>query len=215
MAGKKNTEKHIGSSTNKSSAQGYYKLKTDAVDRLVNAEKKTYPKSNADPGKQYRSGALSRIPNWIKVLFIKFWFSGAVCFFIFWGLGLYVTNMLDMIVILAVVLGMVTDILVNNALRFSENFEGQNSRWMMFSKKKFWTFFANIIYAFIVLICVIWFYNIINVIANSMMGTEDKVFVAVEPILFGLLYMLFDMCFIGIKNTAISIVSDAKRKNGI
>ena len=213
MAKKNNKEKHTESKPQQT--QDYYKLKTGAVDRLVNAEKKAYPKTKVDPGKQFRSSALSNIPNWIKVLFVKFWFNGAVCFFIFWGLGLYVTNMLDMIVVLAIVLGMVTDILVNNALRFSESYEGQNSKWMMFPKKRYWTFFANIIYAFVILMCVIWFYNVINTIGNSIAGTTDKIFIGVEPILFGISYMLFDLGFVGIKNTFISIVSDARKKNEI
>ncbi len=198
----------------KKSSADYYKLKTDAVDRLVNADKKTYDKTKGDPGKEYRSkGFLDKIPSWIKALFIKFWFNGAVCFFIFWGLGLYVTNMLDMIFVLAVVMGMVTDILVNNAFRFLATYEGQNDKWMMFPKKKYWTFFANILYAFPVLVGVIWFYNILNVVLNNIKGTDGELFVGVEPILFGLSYMAIDMLFITMKNTMIKIISDAKQKN--
>ena len=211
MAKKKEKGNHTD--TGKKTSGNYYSLKTDAVNRLVNADKKKYENTGTDPGKQYRSGFLHKIPDWIKALFMKFWFNGAVCFFIFWGLGLYVTNMLDMIVVMAVVLGMVTDILVNNAFRFLENYKGQNSKWMMFPQKKYWTFFANIIYAFIVLIGVIWFYNMINLIANSIRGTEGELIIGVEPILFGLSYMLIDMCFIGMKNTIVKIVSDAKQKN--
>lgn len=191
------------------------KKQDDAVERLLNADKKAYPKTKGDPGKQYRSGLLDKIPTWVLALFMKFWFNGAVCFFIFWGLGLYITDMLDMIVVMAVVLGMVTDLLVNNAFRFFETYKGQNSKWMMFPQKKYWTFLANIPYAFLVLSCVIWIYNVINVIANGLNGSESEIIIGVEPILFGLLYMLVDMCFITIKNTMISIVSDAKRKNGL
>ena len=211
MAKKKVNNNHT---PEKKSTMDYYSLKTDAVDRLVNAEKKTYDKTKGDPGKEYRSrGFLDKIPSWIKALFIKFWFNGAVCFFIFWGLGMYVTAMLDMIFVLAVVMGMVTDILVNNAFRFLATYEGQNDKWMMFPKKKYWTFFANIIYAFIVLVGVIWFYNILNVVLNNIKGTEGELFVGVEPILFGLSYMAIDMVFITMKNTMIKIVSDAKQKN--
>ena len=134
----------------KQSTADYYKLKTDAVDRLVNADKKTYDKTKGDPGKAYKSkGFLDKIPSWIKALFIKFWFNGAVCYFIFWGLGSVVTNYLDMIFVLAIVLGMVTDIFVNNALRFVETLPGENDKWMMFPQKKYWTFIANIFYSFI------------------------------------------------------------------
>jgi len=198
----------------KKSSADYYKLKTDAVDRLVNAEKKTYDKTKGDPGKEYRSKSfLNKIPSWIKALFIKFWFNGAVCFFIFWGLGMYVTNMLDMIFVLAVVMGMVTDILVNNAFRFLAAYEGQNDKWMMFPKKKYWTFVANIIYAFPVLVGVIWFYNIFNVVLNNIKGTEGELILGVEPVVFGLAYMAIDMLFITMKNTMIKIISDAKQKN--
>ena len=211
MAKKKSNKNHT---PEKKSTTDYYKLKTDAVDRLVNADKKTYDKTKGDPGKEYRSkGFLDKIPSWIKSLFIKFWFNGSVCFFIFWGLSLYVTDMLDMIFVLAVVMGMVTDILVNNVFRFLATYEGQNDKWMMFPKKKYWTFVANILYAFPVLVGVIWFYNIFNVVLNNIKGTEGEMFLGVEPIVFGLAYMAIDMLFITMKNTMIKIISDAKQKN--
>ena len=191
----------------------YYELKTDAVNRLVNADKKTYSESKEDPGKEYRSGFLNKIPSWIKALFIKFWFNGAVCFYIIWGLS--ITDPLDIIVITGIVLGLITDILVNNCFRFFESYNGQNSKWMMFPQKKFWTFIANILYAFVVMIGVVWFYNVINGIANSINGTESQNYIGIEPLLFGLSYMLIDMCFIGIKNTIVSIIRDAKQKNEV
>ena len=82
---------------------GPLKINKAAIDRLVNADKKTYPKGNVDPGKQYRSkGFIDKIPSTIKALFIKFWFNGAVCFFIFWGLGEFIFG-LDMLVVLGIV----------------------------------------------------------------------------------------------------------------
>ena len=207
--------KNINAEQKKTVTENYYDLKTDAVERLANADKKTYAEAKTDPGRQYRSSSIDKIPAWIKALFIKFWFNGAVCFFIFWGLGLYINSMENMILIMAVVLGIITDILVNNAFRFFERYEGQNSKWMMFPQKKFWTFFANIVYAFIVLLGVIWFYNIFNGLLNSIKGTEGQIYLGVEPIVFGLSYMLIDLFFIGIKNLLVSIVTDAKQKNGM
>jgi len=194
-----------------------YELKTDAVDRLVNAEKKEYPKLTLenDPRREYRKGFLDRIPSWVKALFIKFWFNGAVCFFIFWGLGILISNMEDMIIVLAIVMGMVTDILVNNIFRFYAVTDGANDKWMMFPKKRFASFFFNILYSFGLLLAVIWIYNVINVVANAATGTEAVIYLGVEPILFGLFYMAIDLLFIAMKNTAIKIVADAKKKNGV
>lgn len=191
-----------------------YDLKKDAVNRLVNADKKKYENPKKDPGKQYRSGLLDRIPTWVLALFMKWWFAGAVCFFILWGLATYVQNEMDMIVVMAVVLGMVTDLLVNNAFRFFETYKGQNSKWMMFPKKAYWTFLANIPYAFVVYYVVMYIYNIINVAGNAITGTEDVIYLGVEPIFFGLFYVAVDICFISIKNLFINIVNDARKKNG-
>ena len=136
----------------------YYKINTEAVDRLVNADKMEIPKDDKkkfkDPAKEYRSGILDRIPAPVKALFVKFWFNGAVCFFIFWGLGLYLSDILDMIFVMAIVLGMVNDILTNGALRFIETIPNENNKWMMFPQKKYWTFIANIFYSFLVLFSV-------------------------------------------------------------
>ena len=195
-----------------------YELKTDAVERLVTADSKSYPKLTIenDPRRKYRGGALARIPSWIKALFMKFWFNGAVCFFILWGLGLYVRSMENMILILAAVLGMVTDLLVNSAFRFFATVEGENDKWMMFPKKKLINLFLNILYAFVVLIVVIWLYNVINAVINGILGnTEPITYIGVEPILFGLFYMIVDLCLISIKNMLVSIIRDAKRKNGV
>lgn len=190
-----------------------YDLKTEAVDRLVNAEKKTYPNSVGDPGKKYRSkGFLDKIPSPIKALFIKFWFSGAVCFFIYWGLGMYIWDTLDMVVVLGVVMGMVTDVLVNNAFHFFAVTPGSNNKWMMFPKRKFWTFFANIVYGLIIVLLVATSYSSINVLMNVIGGTSGTIYVGVEPVLFGILYVAIDMLFIGIKNLTLTIISDAKKK---
>ena len=219
MGKKKNADakKANGNTGTKDKKAAYkgYDLKQDAIERLVNAEKKNYTNYKADPGKAYRSSALDHIPAWVKAVFIKFWFSGAVCFFILWGLGLYVTNLVDMIFVLGIVLGMVNDILVNNIFRFYERYQGQNDKWMMFPQKKFWTFLANIVYSMIVLAGVVWMYEAINTVANAVKGTETQVYLGVEPILFGLFYLAIDMMFIGIKNLLITIVSDAKKKNEV
>ena len=197
---------------NQNSTENYYDLKTDAVNRLVNADSIPRTKVTSDPGREYRSkGFLDKIPGWAIALFIKFWFKGAVCFFIFWGLGMLVHG-LDMIVVLGIVLGMVNDLLVNNAFHFFAVTPGSNNKWMMFPERKFWTFFANIVYSTFVLVIIVWLYNVINIAINTIAGTSGEIGFGVEPIAFGLMYMAVDMLFIGMKNLLIKIVTDAKEK---
>lgn len=195
--------------------ENYYKLNTEAVDRLVNAEENVKNKAKQapllkDPAKQYRSSFLDRIPAPVKALFIKWWFVAAICYFFLWS-GLF-GDYLDMIVGVSIVIGVITDILTNNALRFIETLPGENNKWMMFPQKKYWTFLANILYAFVVFYCVFSTYVTVNVFINSLTGEANAVPMGVEPILFGAIYLLFDLLFIGMKHLMKTIITDAKNK---
>ena len=98
--------------------QDYYKLKTDAVDRLKDAHEGKVKKVSDKELNKYKSSKLDLIPIWVKALFIKFWFAGAICFFFYWGLSIYLSSWLDQMLVFGLGLGIVTDILTNNVLRF-------------------------------------------------------------------------------------------------
>lgn len=189
--------------------ENYYELKSDAVNRLVNAE--SAPEVSEEEIRKYKSRGTFRIPTWLKISFVKFWFSGAICYFFLWGLGTYIAG-LDLMFVLAVGMGMVTDLMVNNLLHHFEPEKGAYDRWMMVPVRKFWSIFLNVVYAGVILLCIVWFYNVINTFLVGDVATAQVVAVPVEPILFGLLYLGFDMLFITIRNTLIKIVRDANAK---
>ncbi len=190
----------------------YYQRHGDAVDRLVNANVQNSPPVSEKELRKYRHDWLRRIPTWIKILFGKWWFSGSVCFFIFWGLGALIPDALDMYVLFGFTLGVVTDLLLENIIRYFSESEESYSRFLMFPKKGLWTLFLNIPYAFILLSCVMWLYNVINLAILSMTGAADTVPLGVGPILFGLFYMGFDLAFVSIRNLFKRIIRDAKEK---
>lgn len=97
----------------------YYKLNTKAVDDLVSANAENSPEVPMEELQKYRSKSGLHLPGWLKAVLLKAWFAGAACFFIFWGLGLYLTNLGDMLLVFGLALGLVTDLLVNNILRFA------------------------------------------------------------------------------------------------
>lgn len=187
-----------------------YDLKSEAVEKLLDAENGEAPSYSEEELNKYRSGNKFKIPNPVKIIFIKAWFAGAVCFFFLWGLGTYVTSLLDMLFILAVVLGVVTDLMVNSIIRFIEVYPGENDDWMLFGKKGMMSFFLNIVYSGVIIYCVYSLYNIINYAVMQITGNTDTVPLGVEPVLFGLFCMAFDMLFIGLKRVAKSILGDAK-----
>lgn len=200
---------HDKNATEKGNVTANYNLKSDAVDTLVRADTDNVPEYSKEELKKYRSRGGIHIPNWLKMIAIKAWFAGAVCFFFVWGLGTYIAG-LDMLLVTGIALGMVTDLLTNNTLRFLEKTPGENDAWMMIPPKGVRSFVLNMIYACVVLGCVFLFYNVLNFTIITVTGAEDTIPVGVEPLLFGLLCMGFDMLFIGIKRLLMSIIQDAK-----
>lgn len=185
-----------------------YQLNTEAVEKLASADSSNVPDYSQAELKKYRTKGRIHLPNWLKMIAIKAWFAGAVCFFILWGLGNYIGG-LDMLLVTAVALGMVTDILTNNSLRFLEETPGDNDRWMMIPPKGVRSFVLNIFYACVITACVFMFYNVVNFVIMAITGVEDKIPLGVEPLLFGLLCMSFDMLLIGAKRLCMSIFRDA------
>lgn len=191
----------------------YYELKTEAVDRLVNASEETAPEVSDEEIAKV-SGRRNRwnIPNIVKVLFIKWWFAGAICFFFYFGLGTVITSTLDLLFVFGAALGVLTDLITNNILRFIEKTPGQNNRYMMVTTRKYWSLFINVIYAYVILYCVVTVYNVMNYAIVTARGVEDSVAIGVEPILFGLFYLGLDSLFIAMKRLLKKIVSEAESK---
>ena len=206
--------------------EDYYDLKVDKVDELVAAlkgedvpedEEVNYsmnynmgvddPKNYTRSGKEkkfdpYRTDFLSKVPVWVRALFVKFWFAGMVCWFFMFGIG---QSGMDAVFILGLALGVVVDVLVNPLLFFMETEKREFHAYMMFPFpfKAIWTFFANIFYYLIVVYGVSLFYNIVN----------QLFFVAVEPMIFGVFAFIVDMIFIGIKDGIVAIVRHVRNRN--
>ena len=189
-----------------------YNLKSDAVDDLVDAQAGHVPEYSEEELNRYRSGSKRKIPQWVKVLFIKIWFAGAVCYFILWGLGVYVYSLIDMLFILGIVYGLVTDLLVNNVIRFIEDTPGANDKWLFIPKKGMGGFLLNLFYGMAIVICVFFAYNVINSVIVAVTGAADTVPLGVEPVLYGVFCTAFDMLFVGMRRLMGSILADAKAK---
>lgn len=190
----------------------YYKLKTQAIEDLVTADESNSPEVSPEELRRYQSGPKLKVADWVKLLFVKAWFPGCVCFFFLWGLGGLMADQLDLLFITGIALGVVTEMLTNNVLRFLEKKPGGNNRYMMFPQKGYITFPLNILYAFVLLFLVYTLYNIINLVIIQLTGVTDKIPLGVEPVLFGLFYLCFDMILIQGKHLILDMVRGGKRK---
>lgn len=218
--------------------ENYYDLRTKEVDELVAAlkgdidetqlepitkniaeitgeeekAKKGSKKADFDP---YKVDKFSRIPIWLKALFIKFWFAGAACYFVIWGLGHYIPNWLDLAVLAGTFMGLFTEFFVNTIFRYMESSDKEYNDYMMFPFpfKHFWTFFTNIIYYIGIGLLVMLIYTGINygfVVLNH--NFEGYVTLGVEPLLYGVFALIVDMVFIGLKDLAVHLIKRQIRR---
>ena len=210
--------------------ENYYDLKVDKVNELVAALKGedvdelppvsmgisdctgvNDPKNVKRNGEQkqfdpYKRDFLSRIPVWVKALFIKWWFFGVVCYFMMMGiLSETIPDPLDKLVLMGIVTGLIVELFVNPIFRYMER-EGEYKPYVMFPfpLKAFWTFFTNILYYSIVVLCTSWVYTFIN--------TKLNLFVAVEPLFCGFIMLIIDMALIGIKDLIVYLVKKSRKK---
>ena len=89
------------------SAEDYYKLHSQAVKDLATANEENSPVVSEAELRKYRSGSKIRISETLKALLIKFWFNGSVCFFFFLGLGSYLRDLLDQLMVLGLAQGII------------------------------------------------------------------------------------------------------------
>lgn len=183
--------------SNNSKDEKNYNLNSEAVDTLANADKEEIPQYSEEELSKYRKKKF-QIPDWLKVIGLKFWFAGMVCFFIV--MGTRVTNLIDLFVALSIVMGMVTDLLTNNVVRFIEPYEGANNKYLLVTHRGMVGFGLNLCCGFLTVGTVILCYFLLNTFVS----------IGVEPLLFGLLCMGAEMLFIGIKHFCSSILNDAK-----
>lgn len=204
-------EKETKGTNARASQAEYYRLHTKAVDELVGATKENTPRYSKEELKKYTSshGKL-RLPAWLKVGLLKMWFYGAVCYFTFFGLGMYARDQLDLYVASAVIMGMATDLLLNRLLRFAAKTVPEEKNHLFVVSRGLRGFFLNIIYAFVLLFTVVTFYSAVNALIVSVTGDAASM-LGVEPVLFGLVAMLSDTLLIVMKRTMAKIIDDAKR----
>lgn len=183
-----------------------YSLKSDAVETLANADKVEAPVYSEEELNKYRSKNWFQTPEALKLLLIKVWFAGAVCYFILWGLGGMLGNSLDILFVLGIALGMVTDLLTNNVIRFVEKEPGGNDKWLMVTGKGTGSMLLNVLYSLVLIVLVYMLYNLINLGINTITGDMDAVPLGVEPVLFGVFCTVFDVLFISIKHLILGAI---------
>ena len=197
-----------------------YSLKVDAVETLTKAINEGTVKEISEEQKKteqqpYKQDKLTRIPSWIKVIFVKFWVAGAICFFFMWGLGMYIKNSLDMYVVVSLAFAFINDLFVTSAFLYFESDKKEYHKWLLVPvpAKKIWTIFVNIPIGFLEAFLINQLYALTNKIVVAVGNLDPNTIpVTMEPLLFGLFYVIVNLILLLIKNTIVNIVKDAIKK---
>ena len=195
-----------------------YSLKTEAVEKLTKAINEGIAEEIPEEEKEqrpYNVDKVSKIPTWIKVIFVKFWVAGAICYFFMWGLGLYISNSLDMYVVVSLALAFINDLFVNSAFLYFESDKKEYHKWILVPvpAKKIWSIFINIPIGFLEAFIINLLYGGLNKTIVLIGGLDPNTIpVLMEPLLFGLFYVIVNLLLLLIKNTVVNIVADAIKK---
>ena len=192
---------------NAKKAADYYDLKTQAVDDLVNTNVTNAPKVSEAERRKYRTRSRFNFPMWVKVLLLKWWLAGIVCYFFVFGLA--VSDALDQVVILSVALGVVTDLITNNLIRYMAQPQGSNEKWLMVPPWRFVSLFVNILYALALCLLTYKTYTAVNAFFAQWTHDERNPLFNVEPVTFGLVILGWDLALTGIKRVLTSVFRDA------
>lgn len=150
-----------------------------------------------------KRGFVANLPVWLKASLVKWWFAGAVFYFVGWGFFVQSADQLDLTVILGLALGAVTDLLVNRALVFFENGRDDYRRFIFCYSRRFFSVPVNLLYGVALSVAVSYTYHMINLLAIALSGSPPgTVALGAEPLLYGLFFLAYDMLAVGVKNAA-------------
>ena len=153
--------------------------------------------------KQYKAGysIFNKLPLWLVALFLKYWYFGAVCFFLAFGLGLQ-----QYWFALAAGLGggAFYDIAIRHILLALDP-KDKTKYHIMCSAKKYYSFPLNILYNIVLFYTGITFVYLIHLAGLNYFGNE--------PLSFGLVMIVVDCMFLLIKWGIMTIISHFKNRN--
>lgn len=131
---------------------------------------------------------------------IRFWFAGAVFFFIGWGSGIAQSSIYDYVFFLGLSMAIVEMFIVAPIVRLALNVEGTNRTieknvWKRAAKRIGHIFQAIMLVGFVAMV-----YTIINRGVIALFGLPvETIVLPAEPILFGVIYVTFYRLFDSLK----------------
>ena len=171
------------------------------------AEERTYSQEEIDA--YQKRGFWSKVPFWIKAVLIKYWFFGAIVFFVM--MGIPSLDSLTYSLICGLIGGAIIDIACNSILIMLESDKKEAQHFMIY-KSKVWSgvlsLIVNILFVTVIFIACAYFCDWIV----SLYKDPAKVWFLQEPLSIALVLLTFDLILLGIKYL-VKLLFKKTRKN--
>ena len=169
----------------------------------------------------YASDKLSKIPLWIKVVFLKYWVAAAALFFFGIGNPILITEgvtytidmYLPLYLILSLGLGIFVDLIYRPIVNLMDSPQQSTKKYNLINKKGISSLLLNLLYSFIIMIpmvTILVFLARHNVNLDFLNNTDNKA--AIEPFTGGFVYLFLDFIVVSIKNVIVTIYKNHKFK---
>ncbi len=170
-------------------------------------DKKTKETIEMDP---YAIDKLHKVPFWLKVLFLKYWFYGALNFYTLIGIYASDTNWQWRAIFTGLIGGAFHDVVINKIILLWETDKHEGQHFTMMLSKKYISFIVNIIYFVVVMVISYILINWLGFIFNEKLKVN---FVpGQEPFSFALIILIVDGIFLIIKYIIKRIINLIKSK---
>lgn len=155
-----------------------------------------------------KTSFFEKIPFMVKALLLKWWFYGAIFFFILMGLGTVVSNTIDRALICGLVGGLLLDLVYGNLCLLMDDEEEKTNWVMIYKSKKIWSTLINI--AFGLAVFFLTAYTCSAII--SLYPGEKTFWLFQEPISMAIISLAYDEIIVLIKQGIIKLIDNIKLK---
>ena len=150
-----------------------------------------------------QQGFFTRLPYWLKAIFIKYWFFGSICFFVLMGSSLIGE---DAALFAGALSGAIFDLVVYNILVMMDSDLNESRHYIIFKSKKIYSLFINIAYNMALFILAMLF---CSTIVKTYKDPVNNWFLQ-EPFSQALVLFVFDAVFVTIKNITVTVIKKIK-----
>lgn len=148
----------------------------------------------------YSIDKLSKIPNWIKIVFVKFWVVGAAFLFVMMGLSPEIFDILDKLVLLILITTLGVEYISNTLIIFIDKPERRALHHLSheFKRKSFYSLFITLFYSAIMILLTHFTLDFLVRLGMPTIGDFISQSTA-DPITFAIIFLIYDTIYILIK----------------